>query len=509
MIYTLPDLLGIHRERFASKSAVIDGNRRITYAELATQAHSYAALLKGLGIGKGDRVAIFLHRSIESVVTFFAVQLVGGVAVFVNEYLKNRQVNYVLNHSEASIVVSESRLLSSIGELVIDKQHVVNLDEISFPGELVCSGTTIGADLALIIYTSGSTGMPKGIMLSHNNLLSGAHIVSDYLRLTEDDITISLLPFNFDYGLNQLLTSVLAGGTLVVQKSMFPADICRTLERENITGMAGVPMLWQQLIQNYSPFAKTRFPSLRYVTNTGGHLPEKVVSMIREFHTNVEIFLMYGLTEAFRSCFLPPDQVGIRPTSIGKAIPNVEILITNASGHPCGVGEIGELVHRGANISLGYWRDSESTDKVFRPHPFGPPTNGYHEVVVYSGDLVKKDQEGYLYYVGRKDAMIKSHGMRVSPQEVEDCIYSSEMVSNVVVFDVESEGLENDIIAAITPKEASDFRIELLRGYCKREMPEYLIPREFWCLSHFPQTSTGKPNRPEIKQAYEVSRARS
>jgi acyl-CoA ligase (AMP-forming) (exosortase A-associated) len=510
MLYTACDILIQHRNGVASeKISIVDGERRITYAELLEKSFSAARLFKEAGITKGDRVAIYLRRSLESVVALFATYLTGGVAVIINEVLRPGQVNYILEHSEASLLATDSRQRHYLPNPDIDERRIIHIDEVNPSNRLFSPCAILGADLANIIYTSGSTGMPKGIMLSHDNLLSGAKIVSDYLKLTEQDRIISLLPFSFDYGLNQLLTALFVGGTLVIQRSLFPADICSSLQKEKVTGMAGVPMLWLQLIKSHSPFTRTAFPRLRYITNSGGRLPEEAVRLIRKSHSHVQVYLMYGLTEAFRSTYLPPDRVDTHPTSMGKAIPNVEILVMHEEGRLCREGEVGELVHRGANISMGYWRDPESTRRVFRPHPFQETGQAYKETVVFSGDLVKKDQEGFLYFVGRKDQLIKSHGFRVSPEEIEAWIFSSTLVSHVVAFSVPRGEVDCDIVAAIVPQEPASFKEEHLHEFCKREMPEYMRPGIIWCLDQFPQTSSGKPDRCKIKEMYVESHKRS
>jgi acyl-CoA ligase (AMP-forming) (exosortase A-associated) len=502
MLYTLRSFFTQYQTDSGSKVALIDGQRRVTYQQLIEKVHAQSSVLQSLGIQKGDRVAIFLSRSVESVVALFAVWFVGAVAVFVNDALKTRQVNYILEHAEVSLLITSSGLLTSLDYVALPRARIITLDD-EFPdGTHVASPTLIGDDLAMIIYTSGSTGLPKGIMLSHQNLLSGASIVSEYLGLTSDDVLISLLPFSFDYGLNQLLTSMLVGGTLVLQHSLFPADICSTLLREHVTGMAGVPMLWQQLAHPRSPFTKTRFPKLRYMTNTGGRMPENITKLFRQSHPDAKIFLMYGLTEAFRSAHLPPDQVDKRPTSVGKAIPNVELIVINGEGKPCKPGEPGELIHRGANISLGYWKDPETTARVFRPNPFVRPDGGRPEIVVYSGDTFKTDDEGFLYFIGRRDAMIKSRGMRVSPDEIEECIHGSNLVSHVVAFAVDKNEAENEIVVAVVPRDPDSFKEQTLHLYCKKEMPEFHRPQVVWIKQALPQTSSGKPDRVLIKESY-------
>ena len=502
MIYCLSDLLLQHRNDRASHIALIDGQHRLSYAELIRQTERCGVQLQAAGVQRGDHVAIYLQRSVESVVALFAVWSLGAVVVIINDVLKNRQVNYIIDHSEASFLITDNRLRTSLTECPLSPDRILIVDSGELAGEKFTPSRVIGADLALIIYTSGSTGMPKGIMLSHNNLISGARIVTDYLHLTRDEIIVSLLPFSFDYGLNQLLTALLIGGTLVIQRSLLPADICNTLNRERITGMGAVPMVWQQLAGDRSPFTKTQFPHLRYITNTGGRMPESITKLFRQVHPHVQIYLMFGLTEAFRSTFLPPDQVDVRPGSIGKAIPNVELLVLNERGELCKPGEEGELVHRGANIAIGYWRDPENTAQRFRPAPFQQGKGGQTEIAVYSGDYVKTDEEGFIYFIGRKDQMIKSHGMRVSPEEIEDCIFASRMVLHAVAFAVPFDEVRSTIVIALVPSDHKSFSQKELSLYCKANMPEYLRPDVVWQLESFPLTSSGKPDRVRLKEMY-------
>lgn len=503
MLYIVPDLL-LRRDGTATSQqvAIVDGQSRMTYADLLHQSLRYAALLRNSGVARGDRVGIYLRRSAEAAAALFGVHLAGGVAVVIHEQLRARQVRYILEHSEASLLVTDSRQLLYAGEPLVDESRLVRIDDLRLPAPIASPERTIAADHALIIYTSGSTGLPKGVVLTHDNLCAGARIVADYLKLTEQDIIISVLPFSFDYGLNQLLTAMLVGGTLVIQRSLFPPDICRTLQREHVTGMAGVPTLWVQLTQDHSPFLKRTFPELRYITNSGGRLPESIVRQIRERHPHVSVYLMYGLTEAFRSTYLPPEEVDRRPSSIGKAIPNVEILVINEEGRPCQADEVGELVHRGATVAKGYWRDPVSTAKVFRPHPFDPTGNGRPEMVVYSGDLVQQDAEGYLYYVGRRDQLIKSSGFRVSPEEIEAAIFSSGLVDHVVAFAVSRDEVVDDIVVAVVSRDGLGVPDDRLQQFCQREMPDYMLPRVIWRLDQLPLTTSGKPDRVQLKAMY-------
>jgi acyl-CoA ligase (AMP-forming) (exosortase A-associated) len=510
MLCTAADILGHCWERTVEQRvAIVDGLRRITYRELLAQALEHNFSLRAAGLKKGDRVAIYLSRSVEAVASLFGTFFAGGVAVIVNDFLRPRQVKYIVEHSEASFLITDGRHLSAVPDDAVAGRCIVNVDERA-PSHPECTqAAIIGNDLAVILYTSGSTGLPKGVMVRHENLLEGAEIVSEYLKLSQDDVVISLLPFSFDYGLNQVLAALLVGATLVIQRSVIPPDICRTLEREKVTGMALVPMLWLQLIDRRSPFPQSAFPNLRYITNSGGRVPEPAVRLVRKTHPHVSIYLMYGLTEAFRSTYLPPDHVDQRPTSIGKAIPNVEILIVNEQGGLCGVDEPGELVHRGALITCGYWRDPASTARVFRQHPLKDPGREGLEITVFSGDLARMDADGYLYFAGRRDQLLKSRGFRVSPEEVEQWVFESAMVSGVVAFGAGGTEAEAEIVLAVVPKDPETFREDMLWEFCKRELPAYMKPRAIWRLEEIPLTSSGKPDRVALQRSYDEQCARS
>jgi acyl-CoA synthetase (AMP-forming)/AMP-acid ligase II len=274
------------------------------------------------------------------------------------------------------------------------------------------------------------------------------------------------------------------------------------IRRYRITGVAGVPLLWQQLTHPRSPFLHETFPSLRYITNSGGAMPEGIVRSIRGAHPSVEIFLMYGLTEAFRSTYLPPEQVDCRPTSIGKAIPETEIMVINQEGQPCQAGEIGELVHKGPTVSLGYWNQPEETSCVFRPDQRPPSAGGTGEVVVFSGDLVRKDEEGYLYFVGRRKEQMKSRGIRVSPEEIEHVVHRSGSVVHAVAFAVPKDAVDSRIVVAVVPHAPESFDARELMSFCRKEMPEYMRPETIWPWEKFPTTPSGKPDRIRIRAVF-------
>ena len=485
----------IKRARLCSdKVAIVDGSKNLTYEELLVHAAHLSRELTRLGVTRGDRVTVYLDKTREAVVACYAIWLAGGTLVPAHEGLHARQLHYILEHSVSKVLVTNGRKLSRFGIELPDEMLVLNYSLPTTPVKIgdLCVQRSEPNEPAAILYTSGSTGRPKGILISHNNLIAGARIVSGYLELREDERIISIPPFSFDYGLNQLLCSVRVGATLVLQRSHLPADICRTLQQESITGMAAVPPLWIQLIGDRSPFSQTRFPDLRYITNTGGTFPVKAVEQYRRLLPQARIYLMYGLSEAFRSTYLPPEELDRRPNSIGKAIPETTISVIK-HGRECKAGEIGELVHRGPTVALGYWRDPETTARIFRPVPGSGGASP--EIAVFSGDHVRKDADGFLYFVGRQDTMIKTQGFRVSPDEIEELILASGLVREVAACGEPDDVAGAAIALHLVPKEPSTFSKSLLLDFCHREMPRHMIPKVIYLHESLPKTGSGKIDR--------------
>ena len=351
--------------------------------------------------------------------------------------------------------------------------------------------TAIGEDLAAILYTSGSTGKPCGVMLSHRNLLAGSRIVSTYLEIGPGERILSLLPFSFDYGLNQLITAVEHSATIVLFQYRFPAEIVRTLQSESITGLAGVPLIWASLVHHTSGLNETKLPALRYITNSGGAVPTATVRNLRKLIPATRIFLMYGLTEAFRSTYLPPEEVDRRPDSMGKAIPETEILVVNSEGKPCKPGELGILVHRGPTVSLGYWAKPELTAQFFRPHPFIPADQG-GDTVCYSGDLVKKDEDGFLYFAARADGQIKSQGYRVSPAEVEEVLMGTGEFAQAAVIGLPGGDAGEKIHAIVVSASETRPNVNEILRRCALKLPSYMLPRSIEVVEMLPKTPNGK-----------------
>jgi acyl-CoA synthetase (AMP-forming)/AMP-acid ligase II len=296
------------------------------------------------------------------------------------------------------------------------------------------------------------------------------------------------------------MTAFHQGGTIVLINFVFARDVVQMLLKERITGLAGVPTLWSLLVQPNSSLQKQPLPDLRYITNTGGAMPLPVLALLRKLLPTTKVFLMYGLTEAFRSSYLPPSEVDRRPTSMGKAIPDTEILVLNENNQLCKPGEVGELVHRGPTVSMGYWGRPEDTARALRPNPLLPPELGDCERVCYSGDLVKTDDEGFLYYVGRRDTMIKSSGYRISPTEVEEVLFASGHLRQAAVIGIPDDALGQAIKAFVVAREGSDLNPDDLITHCGERMPRYMVPKMVEIMDDLPKTSSGKVDYPALRR---------
>jgi len=471
------------------------GERRLEHGQVARWALRFAHELACNGVEPGDRVAIYLDHVAEAAVAIHGAWIAGALAVPVNQSLKSAQVAHILRHSGSRVLVSaphklaqlEPPTLAGVATLAVPDCETLAGEERAE----ILQRTLPGGDApAAILYTSGSTGRPKGILFSHANLRAGARIVAGYLDVRHDERILSVLPFSFDYGLNQLLTAVHCGCTLVLQRSHFPADVLRSLAQQRITALAGVPPFWIQLMRG-GPH-RLELPHLRYITNSGGTLPVELMHRYREQLPHVRIHLMYGLSEAFRSTSLPPEELEQRPDSIGKAIPENEVLVLDARNAPCAPGDQGELVHRGPTVTLGYWNDPEATARVFRPDPDDPSSG---RTVVYSGDIVRCDEEGFFYFVGRRDQLIKSYGYRVSPDEVEEVIHDSKLVAEVAVHGRPDEVSGAAIVAHVIPADPRAFATSTLLDYCRARMPAYMVPRVVEVHDVLPRTPSGKIDR--------------
>lgn len=516
------EMLHASAARRPDAEALVHGERRLTYAQTQTRVASLAAGLRAAGVERGDRVGIYLPPSLEQALAIFGVAEADGVYVPVNSGLYPDQVTHIAADCQMKALITGAdqlgkleqtveavpslELLITVGGDAAERTANAALDFDELCDEEAAplgAGACIPRDLAALIYTSGSTGKPKGVMLSHEQVVAGSSLVSEYLEITEDDRILAVLPFSFDAGMNQLMTAIQQGGTLVIANWVFGRDIVGLLERERITGLAGVPTLWGLLARPDSGLANNPPPSLRYITNTGGAMPEGVLAKLRELLPSTSVYLMYGLTEAFRSTYLPPEELDRRPTSMGKAIPKTEILVINDEGELCAPGEPGELVHRGPTVSMGYWGRPDLTREVLRPNPLADPNLGDSEIVCYSGDLVRTDEEGFLYFIARRDAMIKSSGYRISPTEVEATLLENDEIELAAVVGMPDELLGARIRAFVVASNGAIDTKQLIR-FCAERMPRYMVPHAVEVVDDLPRTTSGKIDYPALRSVPEA-----
>lgn len=483
-------------EQTPSAAALSYQGASLNYAELATQVQALAAALINLGLNRGDRVGIYLEKRFETVVASFAAPAAGLVFVPLNPLLKPEQVGFILRDCDVRVLVTSPERHALLGEELAASPTVAHVVLTAKPSadtkgpvlldwtELLATPARAGyrvidTDMAAILYTSGSTGRPKGVVLSHRNMVAGAKSVASYLENRPEDTLLAALPLSFDAGFSQLTTAFHSGARVVLLNYLMPRDVLKALEKEKVTGLTAVPPLYIQLTQMEWPAAINEH--LRYFANTGGRMPRETLDALRARVPAAKPFLMYGLTEAFRSTYLPPEEVDRRPDSIGKAIPNAEILVLREDGSPCAPEEPGELVHRGALVGMGYWNDAEKTAERYKLLPAGAPgrQSGLQlpEYAVFSGDNVRQDAEGFLYFIGRRDEMMKTSGYRVSPTEVEEILYATKLVGECVAFGVDHPTLGQAIqVIATPPAGAEALDQAALAAECRKHMPAYMVP---------------------------------
>ena len=508
--------------------------RTLTYTELGDAVSRFAAGLVALGLPRGARVGIWLDKRIETVVASFGAPAAGMVFVPMNPLLKPQQVAYIAADCGVSLLVTSPErlpLLASVlapcGGLrcIVQTEAAAGVSAAAAPalpagvqglrwGELCAADPAahrghrvIDSDVVAILYTSGSTGRPKGVVLSHRNMVAGAKSVASYLGNHPGDALLAALPLSFDAGFSQLTTAFHTGARVVLLNYLLPRDVLKAMARERVTGLTAVPPLYIQLSQLDWPeeVASGINRYLRYFANTGGRMPRETLQLLRTRMPQARPYLMYGLTEAFRSTYLPPEEVDRRPDSIGKAIPNAEILVLREDGTECAPEEPGELVHRGALVGLGYWGDAEKTAERYKPLPAAlAAREGGHamalqlpEIAVYSGDTVRRDAEGFLYFIGRRDEMIKTSGYRVSPTEVEELLYASQRVGECVAFGVDHPTLGQAIqVIATAPDGSAALDVPALLADCRVRMPAYMVPAGVEAIAGpLPRNPNGKIDR--------------
>ncbi|WP_295584001.1 acyl-CoA ligase (AMP-forming), exosortase A system-associated [uncultured Lamprocystis sp.] len=509
--------------RSADRDALVHRTETLSYRALWRLIGQWRAGLLRLGLDAGDRVGVYLPKTFDTPGALFGTAAAGGCFVPLNPLIKPFQVAHILHDCNARILVTSVErakgLVSTLTQCP-DLRQVVLVDgsptDIAEPLRTRCVGAAailddsgggpaghrrIDTDLAAILYTSGSTGAPKGVVLSHRNLIAGALSVAGYLENRPEDRLLAVLPLSFDYGLSQLTTAFAAGAAVVLMDYLLPTDVIRAVTRYGITGLAAVPPLWTQVAGlDWPQAART---SLRYLTNSGGSLPAPTLQTLRSQLPNTRIYLMYGLTEAFRSTYLPPDQIDTRPDSIGKAIPNAEVLVVREDGSQCEPDEPGELVHRGALVSLGYWNDPARTRERFRPAPGQPDGLPNPELAVWSGDQVRRDADGYLYFIGRRDEQIKTSGYRVSPTEVEEVVYRSGLVAEAVAIGIPHGTLGQAILVVATATAHHPDLESRVIAHCRDTLPGFMVPQRVLFESDLPRNPNGKIDRTLLASRFE------
>jgi acyl-CoA ligase (AMP-forming) (exosortase A-associated) len=417
----------------------------------------------------------------------------------INPLLKRAQVAHILADSGAVLLLGTPARLATLeaADLPADCGVYCEGDaftEVNFINRLEPSSTSPD-ELAAILYTSGSTGRPKGVMLSHANMWLGAESVAGYLGLQADDRALAVLPLSFDYGQNQLLSSWFAGASAVPLDYLTPRDVLKAIDRHDITTLAAVPPLWVQLTELEWPSEVAA--KLRRLTNSGGALTPDLVKRLRALFPQAQLFAMYGLTEAFRSTFLDPAQIDSHPTSMGKAIPHAEILVIADTGAVAADDEEGELVHCGPLVAQGYWQDAARTAERFKP---APKDSRYGGTAVWSGDRVKRDADGLLYFAGRRDAMIKSAGNRISPQEIEEAAMATGLVAEAVALGVPDPRLGQAVHLVVRAAPGVHEAENELPRRLQQDLPNFMQPKMIHWREAMPISPNGKLDRAGLQQ---------
>lgn len=497
-------------ERDPERVALVCRGERTSYAELAGEVERCAAqLVAEAGFARGERCVLFLENRLETAVGLFGTLRAGGVFSVINPTTKADKLAYVLNNCEASVLVTQASLLAVARAALAEAPGVRRLivvdaesagDAIGWTAFMAGQAPLLAAaprgidiDLAMLVYTSGSTGRPKGVMMTHRNVLFAATSVSSYLQMRGEDVVLSVLPLSFDYGLYQLLMCVLRGATLVLEKSFaFPQKILPLLASEGVTGFPLVPTMAALIVQlrNFDPAWAA---GVRFVTNTAAALPPAHIARLQSLFGQARLYSMYGQTESKRCTWLPPEQLARRPDSVGIAIPGTEVWVADDEGRAVGANVVGELVVRGGHVMLGYWRDAEATDRALRPGRYPG------ERVLHTGDLFRMDEEGYCYFVGRKDDILKSRGEKVSPKEIENVLYAMEGVREAAVVGIPDELLGHALKAILVPAEGVQLEAREVIAHCQGRLEDFMVPRLIEFRASLPKTATGKIRRAALQ----------
>jgi amino acid adenylation domain-containing protein len=493
---------------FGDKVALIAGVKRMTYGELDAASDRLAHALSRDGVSRGDRVVIFMENSWEAVVGIFAVLKAGAIFTPINPSTKANKLAYVIKNCRAVAILTQERLLAVVTAALADTPSVlltivagseeplaipraIRLEEVlaESGATLLLAHAGIDLDIAMLIYTSGSTGFPKGVMMTHQNVLAAATSITTYLENTCDDVILNVLPISFDYGLYQILMATKVGATLVLEKSFaFPQTIFNKIAAEHVTGLPIVPTMASIILQ-MRDLRGDAFPHLRYITNTAAALPPAHIERLQKLFPQARLYSMYGLTECKRCTWLPPSELRKRPGSVGIAIPDTEAYVVDDNGNRCALGVTGELVIRGAHVMKGYWENPAATDQALRAGPYP------WEKVLYTGDLFRTDEDGYLYFVGRKDDIIKSRGEKVSPLEVENVIYKLPGIREAAVVGISDPIVGMALRAVVAVERDSGVTAQVIIRHCAQHLEDFMVPKTVEFRETLPKGENGKINR--------------
>ncbi|MGE5314891.1 MAG: class I adenylate-forming enzyme family protein [Acidobacteriota bacterium] len=491
-------------ERMPEKTALVCGKMRASYRMLHERAKNFAAFLRTQELEKGDRVAVYIDTSIETVTAIFGILEAGGCLVIVNPSTHSERLGFILNDAGAKFVIASVDKLAVVEQAVKQCQTSPGLiltgpveDDDRYMSFEQATNTllpftpvkVIDNDLAAIIYTSGSTGKPKGVTHLHRTINVVVETVADYLCHSEEDVVLGVLPLSSSYGLLQVLVTFYTCGRIVLERGFgYPYEIIQRMKEEGVTGFAGAPTVYA-IILKLEGLEREDFSRLRYITNAAAAMPAPFIPQLRRIFPSTKIYLMHGLTECLRTTFLPPDEIDAKPTSVGCGMKNVELWLEDQAGNRVAKGQVGEMMVRGSNIMQGYWNDPEGTSRVLKPgrYPW--------EKVLRTRDLFIEDEEGYFHFVSREDELIKSRGEKVSPVEVEDVLYRLDAVQETRVIGVPDGVLGQAIRAEIVLKEHHTLTAQEVKAHCRKNIEDFKVPHHIEFVQSLPKTQGGKIKR--------------
>ena len=507
--------------RFPDKEALVCGRQRWTYRDIDRRTDHLASALQDIGVHRHDRIVVFLDNSSETVISLYGILKAGGVFIILSGSVKEAKLRYILENSGADVLITHTGKAGIVTDALDRMQKNVKIiwvgPKIRMPKKFIQSSLSwdeifsnfgdtaeedlnndrlprcIDVDLAALIYTSGTTGEPKGVMVTHFNMISAARSVIQYIDNHTDDRILNVLPLSFCYGLYQVIMAFMFGGTVILESSfIYTHNILNRIAEEKVTGFPVVPTMVAMLLKmcNLSEYDVS---SLRYITNAGAALPVEHIRSLQKLMPHVKIFSMYGLTECIRVSYLSPDELERRPASVGKAMPNCEVFIVDKDGNEVSTGQWGELVVRGSNVMQGYWKDPELTSKIYR--------DGWYpaERVLYSGDYFRKDDSGFLYFLGRQDDMIKSRGERIIAREIESILCAFDGVAEASVVGVPDDILGQAVKAYIVAVPSHKLAEKEVLRYCAANMETFMVPKYITFVDKLPVTTNGKIDKKKLK----------